>query len=172
MLVAADLQRPNAVNQLQVNGERAGVPVFAPEPGNGVGDPVAVARDVDRGGHAARLYDVVIVDTAGRLGVDAELMQQAADIRDAVNPDEILFVVDAMIGQDAVTTAQAFLDGVGYDGVVLTKLDGDARGGAALSIARDHRQAGDVRLATARSSPTSTSSTPTGWPRGSSTWAT
>ena len=83
-----------------------------------------------------KLYDVVIVDTAGRLGVDAELMQQAADIRDAVNPDEILFVVDAMIGQDAVNTAQAFADGVGFDGVVLTKLDGDARGGAALSIAR------------------------------------
>jgi signal recognition particle subunit SRP54 len=133
LLVAADLQRPNAVQQLQVNGERAGVKVFAPEPGNGVGDPVAVAR----GGVAeARraLYDVVIVDTAGRLGVDAELMQQAADIRDAVQPDETLFVVDAMIGQDAVVTAQAFLDGVGYDGVVLTKLDGDARGGAALSI--------------------------------------
>jgi signal recognition particle subunit SRP54 len=133
MLVAADLQRPNAVNQLQVNGERAGVPVFAPEPGNGVGDPVEVARaSIEEA--RRRLYDVVIVDTAGRLGVDAELMQQAADIRDAVSPDEILYVVDAMIGQDAVTTAQAFLDGVGYDGVVLTKLDGDARGGAALSI--------------------------------------
>jgi signal recognition particle subunit SRP54 len=133
MLVAADLQRPNAVNQLQVNGERAGVPVFAPEAGNGVGDPVRVARDsIDEA--RRKLYDVVIVDTAGRLGVDVEMMQQAADIRDAVNPDEILFVVDAMIGQDAVTTAQAFLDGVGYDGVVLTKLDGDARGGAALSI--------------------------------------
>jgi signal recognition particle subunit SRP54 len=82
------------------------------------------------------MYDVVVVDTAGRLGIDAELMQQAADIRDAVSPDEILFVVDAMIGQDAVTTAQAFLDGVGFDGVVLTKLDGDARGGAALSVAQ------------------------------------
>jgi signal recognition particle subunit SRP54 len=133
MLVAADLQRPNAVNQLQVNGERAGVPVFAPEPGNGVGNPVTVARDSIEEARR-KLYDVVIVDTAGRLGVDAEMMQQAADIRDAVSPDEILFVVDAMIGQDAVTTAQAFLDGVGYDGVVLTKLDGDARGGAALSI--------------------------------------
>ena len=133
VLVAADLQRPNAVNQLQVNGERAGVPVYAPEPGNGVGDPVEVARNsIDEA--RRKLYDVVIVDTAGRLGVDAEMMQQAADIRDAVSPDEILFVVDAMIGQDAVTTAQAFLDGVGYDGVVLTKLDGDARGGAALSI--------------------------------------
>jgi signal recognition particle subunit SRP54 len=135
MLVAADLQRPNAVNQLQVVGEQAGVTVYAPQPGNGVGDPVAVARD---GVAEARrtLHDVVVVDTAGRLGVDAEMMQQAADIRDAVTPDEILFVVDAMIGQDAVTTAQAFLDGVGFDGVVLTKLDGDARGGAALSVAQ------------------------------------
>jgi signal recognition particle subunit SRP54 len=135
MLVAADLQRPNAVNQLQVNGERAGVTVFAPEPGNGVGDPIAVAR---AGVEEARrtLHDVVIIDTAGRLGIDEELMAQAAGIRDAVQPDEVLFVVDAMIGQDAVNTAQAFLDGVGYDGVVLTKLDGDARGGAALSIAQ------------------------------------
>jgi signal recognition particle subunit SRP54 len=135
LLVAADLQRPNAVQQLQVNGERAGVTVFAPEPGNGVGDPVKVAR---AGVEEARrtLHDVVIVDTAGRLGIDEELMREAANIRDAVNPDEVLFVVDAMIGQDAVHTAQAFLDGVGYDGVVLTKLDGDARGGAALSIAK------------------------------------
>ena len=133
LLVAADLQRPNAVNQLQVNGERAGVKVFAPEPGNGVGDPVAVARSsVDEARRT--LHDVVIVDTAGRLGLDEEMMQQARDIRDAVDPDEVLFVVDAMIGQDAVNTAQAFLEGVGYDGVVLTKLDGDARGGAALSI--------------------------------------
>ena len=134
LLVAADLQRPNAVNQLQVNGERVGVPVFAPEAGNGVGDPVAVARaSVEEA--QRKLHDTVIVDTAGRLGVDAEMMQQASDIRDAVQPDEILFVVDAMIGQDAVNTALAFLEGVGYDGVVLTKLDGDARGGAALSIA-------------------------------------
>jgi signal recognition particle subunit SRP54 len=80
------------------------------------------------------MHDVVVVDTAGRLGIDAELMQQAADIRDAVRPDETLFVVDAMIGQDAVTTAEAFRDGVGFSGVVLTKLDGDARGGAALSV--------------------------------------
>jgi signal recognition particle subunit SRP54 len=135
MLVAADLQRPNAVQQLEVLGERAGVPVFAPSPGNGVGDPVEVARaSVDEA--KRRMQNIVIIDTAGRLGIDAELMQQAAAIRDAVDPDEILFVVDAMIGQDAVTTAQAFLDGVGYDGVVLTKLDGDARGGAALSIAQ------------------------------------
>src|SRR5690242_14710877 len=135
LLVAADLQRPNAVQQLQVLGEQAGVPVFAPEPGNGVGDPVDVARrSLDEARH--RLHNIVIIDTAGRLGIDEEMMRQAAAIRDATDPDEILFVVDAMIGQDAVTTAQAFLDGVGYDGVVLTKLDGDARGGAALSIAQ------------------------------------
>ncbi len=133
LLVACDLQRPNAVNQLQIVGERAGVPTFAPEPGNGVGDPVDVAR---RGIAYARdkHYDVVVVDTAGRLGVDSELMRQASDIRDAVRPDEILFVLDAMVGQDAVTTAEAFRDGVGFTGVVLTKLDGDARGGAALSV--------------------------------------
>ena len=133
LLVASDLQRPNAVNQLQVVGESVGVPVFAPEPGNGVGNPVKVAEQ----GIAfakSKLYNMVIVDTAGRLGVDQELMREAISIRDAISPDEILFVVDAMIGQDAVRTAQAFQDGVGFDGVVLTKLDGDARGGAALSI--------------------------------------
>ncbi|RIJ76386.1 signal recognition particle protein [Nakamurella silvestris] len=133
LLVACDLQRPNAVTQLQVVGEQAGVTVYAPEPGNGVGDPVGVARD----GIAQakqKMHDIVIVDTAGRLGVDEEMMKQAAAIRDAVNPDEILFVVDAMIGQDAVNTAEAFRDGVGFTGVVLTKLDGDARGGAALSV--------------------------------------
>lgn len=135
LLVAADLQRPNAVTQLQVVGERAGVHVFAPEPGNGTGDPVTVARNSILQA-MSKLYDVVIVDTAGRLGVDAELMQQAANIRDAVSPTEILFVVDAMIGQDAVNTARAFAEGVGFDGVVLSKLDGDARGGAALSIAK------------------------------------
>jgi signal recognition particle subunit SRP54 len=135
LMVAADLQRPNAVQQLQVLGEQAGVPVYAPEPGNGVGDPVAVARQsIDEARH--HLHNVVVIDTAGRLGIDQEMMAQAAAIADATDPDEILFVVDAMIGQDAVTTAQAFLDGVGYDGVVLTKLDGDARGGAALSIAQ------------------------------------
>jgi len=133
LLVACDLQRPNAVQQLQVVGAQAGVDVYAPYPGNGVGDPVGAARDGVA--HARRMnHDVVVVDTAGRLGIDAELMQQACDIRDAVEPDEVLFVVDAMIGQDAVVTAQAFQDGVGFTGVVLTKLDGDARGGAALSV--------------------------------------
>jgi signal recognition particle subunit SRP54 len=142
--VACDLQRPGAVTQLQVVGERAGVPVYAPHPGTSVGggdnplgisaaDPVNVARG---GVEEARQkqYDVVIVDTAGRLGIDEELMRQAAGIRDAVQPDETLFVLDAMIGQDAVNTAEAFRDGVGFTGVALTKLDGDARGGAALSV--------------------------------------
>ncbi len=135
LLVASDLARPNAVTQLQVVGESIGVPVFAPEPGNGVGNAVEVARD----GLAfakSKLHNMVIVDTAGRLGVDESLMKEAIAIRDAINPNEILFVVDAMIGQDAVRTAQAFLEGVGFDGVVLTKMDGDARGGAALSIAQ------------------------------------
>jgi signal recognition particle subunit SRP54 len=134
ILVASDLQRPNAVTQLQVVGQSVGVPVFAPEPGNGVGDPVAVAR-AGLEFAKSKLHNMVIVDTAGRLGVDEEMMAQASSIRDAINPNEILFVVDAMIGQDAVSTAEAFRDGVGFDGVVLTKLDGDARGGAALSIA-------------------------------------
>jgi signal recognition particle subunit SRP54 len=135
ILVASDLQRPNAVTQLQVVGESVGVPVFAPEPGNGVGDPIAVAR---AGVKFAKdkLHNIVIVDTAGRLGVDQELMQQAKQIKEAINPDEVFFVVDAMIGQDAVRTASAFQDGVGFDAIVLTKLDGDARGGAALSLAK------------------------------------
>ncbi|GIE93645.1 signal recognition particle protein [Paractinoplanes rishiriensis] len=133
LLVACDLQRPNAVNQLQVLAGRAGVDVYAPQPGNGVGDPVQVAKDSIE--HARRTAkDIVIVDTAGRLGIDAEMMQQARDIRAAVDPDEVIFVIDAMVGQDAVQTAEAFRDGVGITGVVLSKLDGDARGGAALSV--------------------------------------
>jgi len=149
LLVAADLQRPNAVTQLQVVGDRAGVPVFAPERGNvgghdavtgfgegtrSFGDPVSVSR-VGIEQARSKQYDVVIVDTAGRLAVDANLMQQAADIRAAIQPDEVLFVIDAMIGQAAVETALAFQEGVDFTGVVLSKLDGDARGGAALSVA-------------------------------------
>lgn len=133
LLVASDLQRPNAVNQLQQVGASVGIPVFAPEPGNGIGDPIKVAQAGKKFAED-KLHNFVIVDTAGRLGVDAELMAEASKIRDSVKPDEILFVVDAMLGQDAVRTAQSFLEGVGFDGVVLTKLDGDARGGAALSI--------------------------------------
>ena len=122
VLVAADLQRPNAVTQLQVVGEQAGVPVFAPEPGNGKGDPVKVAKEALK--HAkSKQYDVVIVDTAGRLGVDAELMKQASTIRKAIS-----------FG-DFVSLHLAFQEGVDFTGVVLSKLDGDARGGAALSVA-------------------------------------
>jgi signal recognition particle subunit SRP54 len=134
VLVAADLQRPNAVTQLQVVGEQAGVPVFAPEPGNGTGDPVKVAKNALKFAKDKQ-YSVVIVDTAGRLGVDAELMKQAGDIRKAISPDEVLFVVDSTIGQSAVETATAFQQGVDFTAVVLSKLDGDSRGGAALSIA-------------------------------------
>ena len=133
LLVAADLQRPNAVDQLSVVAQRSNVAIFAPQPGNGVGDPVTVARQgID---HARdKLYDVVIVDTAGRLGIDDELMKQAVDIRDAINPQEILFVLDAMTGQDAAITAKAFNDALPLTGVILTKTDGDARGGASLSV--------------------------------------
>lgn len=133
LLVACDLQRPNAVTQLSVVAEQAGVSIFAPEPGNGVGDPVKVAKSGVAEAQRKQ-HDFVIIDTAGRLGVDQELMKQASDIRKATSPDEVLFVIDAMIGQDAVATAQAFQEGVDFTGVVLTKLDGDARGGAALSI--------------------------------------
>jgi signal recognition particle subunit SRP54 len=135
LLVAADLQRPNAVNQLTVLAEAISLPIFAPSPGNGIGDPIEVARaGVEFA--KSKLYNVVIIDTAGRLGVDQELMNEASAIRAAVNPDEVLLVVDAMIGQDAIRTAKAFDDGVGVDAIVLTKLDGDAKGGAALSIAK------------------------------------
>ena len=112
LLVAADLQRPNAVQQLQVMAERAKVGVYAPQPGNGVGDPIQVAKDSIE--HARqKLFDVIVIDTAGRLGVDDELMRQASMIKALTRPDETLFVVDAMIGQDAVNTALAFERG-GY----------------------------------------------------------
>ena len=134
MLIAADLQRPNAVDQLKIVGQQANTVVFAPEPGNGVGDPVLVTRE----GIAfakQKLHDVVIVDTAGRLSIDTELMTQLAKVRDEAQPTETLLVIDAMTGQDAVNTAQTFAEQIGIDAVVLTKLDGDARGGAALSVA-------------------------------------
>jgi len=131
LLVAGDLVRPAAVRQLQVLGERVGVPVYAPVT---TGDPVQVARDALQ--EARRLgAGVVIVDTAGRTTVDEEMMQQAVDIKAAVNPVETLFVIDAMIGQEAVTVAKAFQEAVDFTGVILSKLDGDARGGAALSVA-------------------------------------
>jgi len=131
LLVACDLQRPAAVEQLRVLGEQAGVPVFAPVES---GDPVPVARQaLDE---ARRLgASVVIVDTAGRTNVDEVLMKQATEIKAAVDPAETLFVIDAMIGQEAVTVAKAFQEAVDFTGVILAKLDGDARGGAALSVA-------------------------------------
>ena len=130
LLAACDTFRPAAMEQLKVLGEQVGVPVYMEK---GATDPVAVALNAIQEAKA-KANDVVIIDTAGRLAVDEELMQQIQDIRDAVNPHEILFVVDAMTGQDAVNTAKEFNDRLDYSGVVLTKLDGDTRGGAALSI--------------------------------------
>ena len=130
LLAACDTFRPAAMEQLRVLGEQVGVPVYIEE---GATDPVLVAKNAIQ--HAkAKGHDVLIIDTAGRQAVDEELMQQIQDIRDAVQPDEILFVVDAMTGQDAVNTAKEFNDRLDYTGVILTKLDGDTRGGAALSI--------------------------------------
>ena len=128
LLVGADLQRPAAVEQLRVLGERIGVPVYS-EPT----DPVSVARGARE--EAARLgRDVIIVDTAGRLQIDAELMDELVQVRDIVQPNDTLLVVDAMTGQEAVNVATEFDQAVGLTGVVLTKIDGDARGGAALSV--------------------------------------
>ena len=129
MLVACDVYRPAAIRQLQVVGQQAGVEVFE----KGQGDPVAIAREaVER----ARYYgmDPVIIDTAGRLHIDENLMQELRDVKAAVKPQEILLVVDAMTGQDAVTVADTFNSNLGIDGVILTKLDGDTRGGAAISV--------------------------------------
>ena len=130
LLAACDTFRPAAMEQLRVLGEQVGVPVYIEE---GATDPVQVAINAIREAKS-KAYDVVIVDTAGRLAIDEELMQQISDIKNAINPHEILFVVDAMTGQDAVNTAKEFNDRLDYTGVILTKLDGDTRGGAALSI--------------------------------------
>jgi signal recognition particle subunit SRP54 len=128
LLVGADLQRPAAVEQLRTLGRQINVPVFS-EPS----DPVSVARNALAEARS-KGRDVLIVDTAGRLAIDAELMQQVRDISDAVDPDYTFLVVDAMTGQDAVTVAESFNETLALDGVILTKLDGDARGGAALSV--------------------------------------
>ncbi len=130
LLAACDTFRPAAMEQLRVLGEQIDIPVYLEE---GATDPVQVAQNAIRYAKS-NARDVVIVDTAGRLAVDEELMQQIADIKAAINPHEILFVVDAMTGQDAVNTAKEFNDRLDYTGVILTKLDGDTRGGAALSI--------------------------------------
>ena len=130
LLAACDVYRPAAIDQLQVLGQQIGVEVYT-EPDNK--KPVEIAKNAVK--HAKEYgYDVVIIDTAGRLAVDEEMMNEISNIKDVVNPQEILFVVDAMTGQDAVNTAKAFNDRLNFDGVILTKLDGDTRGGAALTI--------------------------------------
>ncbi len=130
LLVAGDVYRPAAIEQLKTLGEQVEVPVYTEE---GSKDPVKIAKNAVK--HAKKEgYTAVIIDTAGRLAVDEEMMKEITAIRDAVSPHEILFVVDAMTGQDAVNTAKTFNDRLDFDGVVLTKLDGDARGGAALTI--------------------------------------
>ena len=130
LLVACDVYRPAAIEQLGVVGQTVGVPVYS-EPGNK--DVVVIANNAIREAQA-KGNDVVIIDTAGRLAIDEQMMDEIAALKQAVNPDETLFVVDAMTGQDAVNTAKEFNDRLDFDGVVLTKLDGDTRGGAALSI--------------------------------------
>ena len=130
LLVACDVYRPAAIEQLKVLGEQIGVPVYS-EPENK--NPVEIAQHAIAEARA-KGHGVVIVDTAGRLAVDEQMMQEIKAIKDAINPNETLFVVDSMTGQDAVNTAKAFNDRLDFDGVVLTKLDGDTRGGAALSI--------------------------------------
>jgi signal recognition particle subunit SRP54 len=130
LLVACDVYRPAAIEQLKVLGEQIGVPVYS-EPENK--NPVEIAQHAIAEARA-KGHGVVIVDTAGRLAVDEEMMREIKAIKDAIQPNETLFVVDSMTGQDAVNTAKAFNDRLDFDGVVLTKLDGDTRGGAALSI--------------------------------------
>lgn len=130
LLVAGDVYRPAAIEQLKVLGEQIGVPVYTEE---GNMDPVKIAKSAIQEAKN-KGYDIVIVDTAGRLAIDEQMMNEITSIKKAVDPDEILFVVDSMTGQDAVNTAKEFNDRLDFDGVVLTKLDGDTRGGAALSI--------------------------------------
>ncbi len=130
LLVACDVYRPAAIEQLRVVGESVGVPVYS-EPNNK--DVVAIAQHASREAKA-KSYDVVIIDTAGRLAVDEEMMNEIASLKRELQPQETLFVVDSMTGQDAVNTAKSFNDRIDFDGVVLSKLDGDTRGGAALTI--------------------------------------
>ena len=130
LLVACDVYRPAAIEQLKVLGEQIQVPVYSDETTK---DPVRIALDAIKQAKA-KGYDVVIVDTAGRLAIDEQMMNEIAAIKEAIHPNETLFVVDAMTGQDAVTTAREFNERLDFNGVILTKLDGDTRGGAALSI--------------------------------------
>ena len=130
LLVAADVYRPAAIDQLKILGEQIGVPVFTIE---GSKDPVSIAKDAIKFAKQQK-HDVVIIDTAGRLAVDEEMMKEMTAIKKAVNPDEILFVVDSMTGQDAVNTAKEFNDRLNFNGVVLTKLDGTGKGGIVFAI--------------------------------------
>ncbi len=130
LLVACDVYRPAAINQLQVVGEQIGVPVYTEEGNN---NPVEIAANAIRKAKQEE-YNLVIIDTAGRLAVDEQMMQEISDIKKITNPDETLFVVDSMTGQDAVNTAREFNERIDYTGIVMTKLDGDTRGGAAVSI--------------------------------------
>lgn len=130
LLIACDVYRPAAIDQLEALGRELGVPVYRGAEGT---DPVEIARAGVKAA-VADMRDIVIVDTAGRLHVDEAMMDEAAAIRDALRPDQVLMVIDAMTGQDAVTAANAFAERVDFDGVIVTKLDGDARGGAALSV--------------------------------------
>ncbi len=130
LLVACDVNRPAAIEQLKVLGEQIQVPVYSDETTK---DPVRIALDAIKQAKA-KGYDVVIVDTAGRLAIDEQMMNEIAAIKEAIHPNETLFVVDAMTGQDAVNTAREFNERLDFNGVILTKLDGDTRGGAALSI--------------------------------------
>ncbi len=130
LLVAGDVYRPAAIDQLKVVGEQINTPVYTEDDNK---NPVKIAKAAIKEAKT-KGYDVVIIDTAGRLAVDEDMMKEISSIKDAVNPHEILFVVDSMTGQDAVNTAKEFNDRLDFDGVVLTKLDGDTRGGAALSI--------------------------------------
>ena len=132
LLVAGDVYRPAAIEQLKVLGEQINVPVYFEE---GNMDPVKIAKAAIKEAKA-KGNDVVIVDTAGRLAVDEQMMNEIAAIKKAIEPEEILFVVDSMTGQDAVNTAKEFNDRLNFDGVVLTKLDGDTRGGAACQFVR------------------------------------
>lgn len=130
LLVACDVYRPAAINQLQVVGEQIGVPVYTEE---GNTNPVEIAANAIRKAKQEE-YNLVIIDTAGRLAIDEQMMQEISNIKQATNPDETLFVVDSMTGQDAVNTAREFNERLDYTGIVMTKLDGDTRGGAAVSI--------------------------------------
>ena len=165
LLVGADLQRPAAVEQLRTLGSQVDVPVFS-DPSN----PVEVARkSIEEAKATGR--DVVIVDTAGRLAIDEALMEEVRQIGQAIVPDYIFLVVDAMTGQDAVNVAEAFNEKLELDGVILTKLDGDARGGAALSV-KEVVGNPSPSPQPARSSTPSSCSTPTGWQAGFLAWAT